>query len=121
MLYQNPAIQSRVEVHLVEEAKGGPSKLLLSFLFNYHITRQTVHTQELVIVSHLYSLRPCDRYLISVSAVRYIYPGTCEIFLTVNNNDYSKKLSSLNSSVMDDNHDSYKTANVNFFERLIKY
>jgi hypothetical protein len=35
MLYQNPAIQSRVEVglHLVEEAKGGPSKLLLSFLF----------------------------------------------------------------------------------------
>jgi hypothetical protein len=32
MLYQNPAIQSRVEVHLVEEAKGGPSKLLLSFL-----------------------------------------------------------------------------------------
>jgi hypothetical protein len=33
MLYHNPAIQSRVEVHLVEEAKGGPSKLLLSFLF----------------------------------------------------------------------------------------
>jgi hypothetical protein len=33
MLYQNPAIRSRVEVHLVEEAKGGPSKLLLSFLF----------------------------------------------------------------------------------------
>jgi hypothetical protein len=32
MLYQNPAIQSRVEVHLVEDAKGGPSKLLLSFL-----------------------------------------------------------------------------------------
>jgi hypothetical protein len=32
MLYQNPAIRSRVEVHLVEEAKGGPSKLLLSFL-----------------------------------------------------------------------------------------
>jgi hypothetical protein len=32
MLYQNPAIQLRVEVHLVEEAKGGPSKLLLSFL-----------------------------------------------------------------------------------------
>jgi hypothetical protein len=45
-----------------------------SFLafFNYHITRQTVHTQELVIVSHLYSLRPCDRDrdLISVSVVR---------------------------------------------------
>jgi hypothetical protein len=35
MLYQNPAIQSRVEVHLVEEAKGGPSKLLLSFLLVY--------------------------------------------------------------------------------------
>jgi hypothetical protein len=33
MLYQNPAIQLRVKVHLVEEAKGGPSKLLLSFLF----------------------------------------------------------------------------------------
>jgi hypothetical protein len=33
MLYQNPAIRSRVEVYLVEEAKGGPSKLLLSFLF----------------------------------------------------------------------------------------
>jgi hypothetical protein len=33
MLYQNPAIRSRVEVQLVEEAKGGPSKLLLSFLF----------------------------------------------------------------------------------------
>jgi hypothetical protein len=33
MLYQNPAIQSRVEVHLVEETKGGPSKLLLSFLY----------------------------------------------------------------------------------------
>jgi hypothetical protein len=33
MLYQNPAIQSRVEVHFVEEAKGGPSKLLLSFLY----------------------------------------------------------------------------------------
>jgi hypothetical protein len=32
MLYQNPAIRSRVEVHLVAEAKGGPSKLLLSFL-----------------------------------------------------------------------------------------
>jgi hypothetical protein len=32
MLYQNPAIRSRVEVYLVEEAKGGPSKLLLSFL-----------------------------------------------------------------------------------------
>jgi hypothetical protein len=37
MLYQNPAIQSRVAVHLVEEAKGGPSKLLLSFLFFYSI------------------------------------------------------------------------------------
>jgi hypothetical protein len=35
MLYQNPAIRSRVEVHLVEEAKGGPSKLLLSFLLFY--------------------------------------------------------------------------------------
>jgi hypothetical protein len=35
MLYQNPAIRSRVEVHLVEEAKGGPSKLLLSFLFEF--------------------------------------------------------------------------------------
>jgi hypothetical protein len=34
MLYQNPAIRSRVEVHLVEEAKGGPSKLLLSFLYD---------------------------------------------------------------------------------------
>jgi hypothetical protein len=34
MLYQNPAIRSRVEVHLVEEAKGGPSKLLLSFLLD---------------------------------------------------------------------------------------
>jgi hypothetical protein len=33
MLYQNPAIRSRVEVQFVEEAKGGPSKLLLSFLF----------------------------------------------------------------------------------------
>jgi hypothetical protein len=32
MLYQNRAIRSRVEVHLVEETKGGPSKLLLSFL-----------------------------------------------------------------------------------------
>jgi hypothetical protein len=32
MLYQNPVIRLRVEVHLVEEAKGGPSKLLLSFL-----------------------------------------------------------------------------------------
>jgi hypothetical protein len=38
MLYQNPAIQSRVEVHLVEEAKGGPSKLLLSFLSVYIIS-----------------------------------------------------------------------------------
>jgi hypothetical protein len=35
MLYQNPAIRSRVEVHLVEEAKGGPSKLLLSFLYPF--------------------------------------------------------------------------------------
>jgi hypothetical protein len=37
MLYQNPAIRSRVEVYLVEEAKGGPSKLLLSFLFRLHV------------------------------------------------------------------------------------
>jgi hypothetical protein len=34
MLYQNPAIRSRVEVNFVEEAKGGPSKLLLSFLLS---------------------------------------------------------------------------------------
>jgi hypothetical protein len=34
MLYENQAIRSRVEVYLVEEAKGGPSKLLLSFLLN---------------------------------------------------------------------------------------
>jgi hypothetical protein len=39
--------------------------------------------------------------------------------------DYSKKLFSLNSSVMDDNYDTYKTANIEinqlffFFERLI--
>jgi hypothetical protein len=38
MLYQNPAIQSRVEVHLVEEAKGEPSKLLLSFLCKFTLT-----------------------------------------------------------------------------------
>jgi hypothetical protein len=39
MLYQNPAIQSRVEVHFVEEAKGGPSKLLLSFLLcSFHLS-----------------------------------------------------------------------------------
>jgi hypothetical protein len=36
MLYQNPAIQSRVEVHLVEEVKGGPSKLLLSILLGFY-------------------------------------------------------------------------------------
>jgi hypothetical protein len=35
MLYQNPAIRSRVEVYFVEEAKRGPSTLLLSFLFFY--------------------------------------------------------------------------------------
>jgi hypothetical protein len=46
MPYQNPAIQSRVEVHLVEEAKGGPSKLLLSFLFNSAIAR---YLQPLVV------------------------------------------------------------------------
>jgi hypothetical protein len=39
MLYQNPAIQSRVAVHLVEGAKGGPSKLLLSFLFTFYGVR----------------------------------------------------------------------------------
>jgi hypothetical protein len=31
-LSEPAVIRSRVEVHLVEEAKGGPSKLLLSFL-----------------------------------------------------------------------------------------
>jgi hypothetical protein len=48
MLYQNPAIQSRVEVHLVEEAKGGPSKLLLSFLFtfNLQLARALLSTPE---------------------------------------------------------------------------
>jgi hypothetical protein len=40
MLYHNPAIRSRVEVYLVEEAKGGPSKLLLSFLY-YNVTALT--------------------------------------------------------------------------------
>ena len=34
MLYEKPAVRSRVEVYLVEEAKGGPSKLLLSFLLS---------------------------------------------------------------------------------------
>jgi hypothetical protein len=34
MLYQNPAIRSRVKLYLVEQAKGGPSKLLLSFFFS---------------------------------------------------------------------------------------
>jgi hypothetical protein len=34
MLYENPAVRSRVEVYLFEEAKGGPSKLLLSFLLS---------------------------------------------------------------------------------------
>jgi hypothetical protein len=37
MLYQNPAIQSwsRVKLYLIKQAKGGPSKLLLSFLFQH--------------------------------------------------------------------------------------
>jgi hypothetical protein len=47
MLYQNPAIQSRVEVNLVEEAKGGPSKLLLSFLF-YFRHRDLLHLSHIV-------------------------------------------------------------------------
>jgi hypothetical protein len=34
-LSEPAVIRSRVEVHLVEEAKGGPSKLLLSFLLLY--------------------------------------------------------------------------------------
>jgi hypothetical protein len=33
MLFQNPAIQWRVKLYLVEQAKGGPPKLLLSFFF----------------------------------------------------------------------------------------
>jgi hypothetical protein len=35
MFYQNPAIRSRIKLwaYWVEQAKGGPSKLLLSFLF----------------------------------------------------------------------------------------
>jgi hypothetical protein len=48
MLYQNPAIQSRVEVHLVEEAKGGPSKLLLSFLLTHQLYRKSRETERML-------------------------------------------------------------------------
>jgi hypothetical protein len=69
MLYQNPAIQSRVEVHLVEEAKGGPSKLLLSFLFYFRhldllslsrivFERARLHCDSCALVNHLTSFDP---------------------------------------------------------------
>jgi hypothetical protein len=62
MLYQNPAIQSRVEVHLVEEAKGGPCKLLLSFLFLFDLVY--VYCSQyvnLIIGKHCFSKLPHSR------------------------------------------------------------
>jgi hypothetical protein len=38
--------------------------------------------------------------------------GRCAPGMALSYNYYSKKLFSLNSSVMDDNHDTYKTANI---------
>jgi hypothetical protein len=64
MLHQNPAIQSRVEVHLVEEAKGGPSKLLLSFLLKVCFTKQLTPCQ-CIIHSRVYRCEIC--HLNSVS------------------------------------------------------
>jgi hypothetical protein len=64
MLYQHPAIQSRVNwsrLHLVEDAKGGPSKLLLSFLFKLSL-RIRVHPA--VTMEHCPFCRPSSEVFV---------------------------------------------------------